>query len=194
MLKYRNYGFKFHHAEGDIASMLLWLRSYPSRVPPYATHHCGVGAIVINSKNEILVVREHERLVDWKIPGGYVNIGEDFSAAATREIFEETGIQTKFLDMILIRHTHNMQFGCSDVYCICRLEPLTEQIIVDAEIEDAKWIPILEFRKNVKQPLAEKAIDIVLEGKYGLKESILKSVISGMLPYKVYTPYDRSEQ
>ena len=33
------YGFKFHHAEGDSSSMLLWLPENENRVPPYATHH-----------------------------------------------------------------------------------------------------------------------------------------------------------
>ena len=35
------YDFKFHHAEGDVATMLLWLGQTECKVPPFATHHLG---------------------------------------------------------------------------------------------------------------------------------------------------------
>ena len=51
------YGFKFHHAEGDNAKMVLWLRDGPSKVPIFASHHAGVGCVVMHEDN-ILVVKE----------------------------------------------------------------------------------------------------------------------------------------
>ena len=53
----RMYGFKFHHAEGDNAKMVLWLRDGPSKVPIFASHHAGVGCVVMHEDN-ILVVKE----------------------------------------------------------------------------------------------------------------------------------------
>ena len=35
------YGFKYHHAEGEDAQLLLWIGEGESKVPPYATHHIG---------------------------------------------------------------------------------------------------------------------------------------------------------
>ncbi len=35
------YGFKYHHAEGDNAQLLLWIGEGECKVPPYATHHIG---------------------------------------------------------------------------------------------------------------------------------------------------------
>lgn len=35
-------GFRFHHAEGDTATLSLWLAEGPSRLPAFATHQVGV--------------------------------------------------------------------------------------------------------------------------------------------------------
>jgi ADP-ribose pyrophosphatase YjhB (NUDIX family) len=58
---------------------MLWLSDGPCKVPPFATHHCGVGAIIIDENDNILVVKEHKnsKLVGWKLPGGYANLGEN---------------------------------------------------------------------------------------------------------------------
>ena len=61
-------GFKFHNAEGSDATLLLWLREDTCKVPPFATHHCGVGGLVLK-KDKILVVKEHGRDSKWKLPG-----------------------------------------------------------------------------------------------------------------------------
>ena len=45
-------------------------------VPDFAHHMVGVGAMVVNEKKEILVVREKYRPEPhWKLPGGYVDPG-----------------------------------------------------------------------------------------------------------------------
>lgn len=68
--EYSNSGFKYHHAEGDTATLLLWLPNTACTVPSYATHHVGVGAAVLDEHNDkILVVKEKHKLVNWKLPG-----------------------------------------------------------------------------------------------------------------------------
>ena len=115
----RLHGFKFHHAEGEIATMLLWLPEGECKVPPFATHHCGVAGVLTFNHN-ILVVKEKSKLTGWKLPGGYVNLNEEFGAAAEREVFEETGILSKFDSVLAFRHSLKVQFGRGDVYIICR--------------------------------------------------------------------------
>lgn len=51
-----------------------------------------------------------------KLPGGYVNLGEEFGAAACREVEEETGVKTRFRSLLSVRHQHNVSFGRSDMY------------------------------------------------------------------------------
>lgn len=56
--------------------MYKWLPNTPSNLPPASHTNLGVGAMVFNDKNEILVVSEN--YIDfphWKLPGGYVERG-----------------------------------------------------------------------------------------------------------------------
>jgi ADP-ribose pyrophosphatase YjhB (NUDIX family) len=57
----------------------------------------GVGAIVVNSQQEMLVVQEANgplRGQDfWKMPTGLVHEGEDLIDAVEREVLEETGVR-----------------------------------------------------------------------------------------------------
>jgi len=51
-------GFRFHHAEPDYVMMTRWLHGAPSTLPPNASHQVGVGAFVVNERDEVLVVQE----------------------------------------------------------------------------------------------------------------------------------------
>ena len=54
----------------------------------------GVGAIVLNNKNKILVGKRADNPVDkWQMPQGGVNKGENLINAMKRELMEETSIQ-----------------------------------------------------------------------------------------------------
>jgi len=60
-----------------------------------------VGAIVFKDNKVLLVRRGKPPAEDlWAIPGGAVEIGESLSAAAEREIFEETGITIRALEPV----------------------------------------------------------------------------------------------
>lgn len=75
--------------------------------------------------------------------------GEDIVNAVRREVLEETGIQTKFVSLICFRHMLNFRFGCSDIYFICHLKPLTQDINVEPrEITDAQWMDVSEMIAN----------------------------------------------
>lgn len=60
--------------------MYLWLpQNEHCNIPQYAHTMVGVGAVVINDKNQLLTIKEKSSLVGaklWKIPGGYVEPGK----------------------------------------------------------------------------------------------------------------------
>lgn len=54
-------------------------------IPPFAHTMVGVGALVINERNQVLVVSEMHALIagSWKLPGGYVE-PSTYSESITR--------------------------------------------------------------------------------------------------------------
>ncbi len=47
---------------------------------------------------------------------------------------------------ILCRQAHRYNFGCSDLYFVCQLRPLTNEIHkCPKELKECKWMPIEEF-------------------------------------------------
>ena len=55
----------------------------------------GVGAIVLNSENKVLVGKRKDNPIDkWQMPQGGVEKGEDYLSAMKRELYEETSIKS----------------------------------------------------------------------------------------------------
>ncbi|XP_055959785.1 nudix hydrolase 7-like [Mercurialis annua] len=152
-------GFKYHHAEADYLMLVYWIPHHiPNTLPDNASHRVGIGAFVINNIKEVLVVNEKNGGFRgtgvWKLPTGVVNEGEDISKAAIREVFEETGIETEFVEVLTFRQSHQSFFSKSDLFFVCMLRPRSFDIQKqDSEIEAAKWMPMKEY---VEQPYNKK--------------------------------------
>ena len=205
--KMSSLGFQYHHAQGTIAKLNLWLREdTESKVPEFATHHVGVGALVINSRNEVLCVRElSKNYMPWKIPGGLSELGESIAEAAVREVMEETGVPTKFHSILSFRHTHGLANGRSDLYFVCRLDPLEENdedgkaIIPEpcaqaCEIEATQWVPFAEYRAmvdgtdgNPGHPMMHNVLKVYDRG-LRIQPKEVKSVVPGRKPNPMYIP------
>lgn len=201
-------GFRFHHAVGAKAVLNLWLKESESKVPEFATHNVGVGAVVINSRSEILCVRElRQNYMPWKTPTGLSNLGEQIDDAGVREVFEETGIRTKFHSILSFRQTHNLAHGRSDLFFVCRLDPIEavgddgRPIIVSptaqaCEIEKTEWVPLSDYRamihdKDQGHPMMRHVIDLYDAGKR-IDKNMVDSVIPGRRPNAMYVPsFDR---
>ena len=81
-------GFVFHHVTEEYAMMTIQIEDN-AFVPPYATHYIGVGGVVINENDELLVVSEKYRAPGrgpgYKLPGGALLPGEHLAEAAVSE-------------------------------------------------------------------------------------------------------------
>ncbi|XP_028785263.1 nudix hydrolase 2 isoform X2 [Neltuma alba] len=144
-------GFRYHHAEPEYLMLVYWLPETASNIPANATHRVCVGGFVMNEKREILVVQEKSGPFwipgVWKFPTGSVDQGEDICAAVIREVKEETGIDTKFLEVLALRQTpKSYLITKSELFILCMLRPLSFDIQVqEQEIGAAQWMPFEEY-------------------------------------------------
>jgi mutator protein MutT len=84
----------------------------------------------------------------WKLPGGLVETGETIDQAVMREVWEETGVKTKFVSIIGFRELLKYQWGQQDMYFVCYLEPEdSEEIDVQHtdEVSRCEWIDAVSF-------------------------------------------------
>src|SRR5574344_2131926 len=141
-----------------------------------ANHTLGVGAVVINSKNEILLIKEIIRNEYYKLPGGHIDDAEMISQALSREVFEETGVVVDFERIISIGHFYPHQFHKSNLYVLCLAKPKSLKIDVKdkKEISEAIWLDLDEMFKRG---------DI-----HDYTKTIVKSALSGQGLYKSETP------
>ncbi|XP_073835420.1 uncharacterized protein [Musca autumnalis] len=145
-------GFEFHHANQGYVVLYRWLpEDEYENIPVYAHTMLGVGGLVVNENNEVLVVCERFSLIpnSWKLPGGYAEPHENIIDAAIREVREETGIECEFNTVISLRHSHGGIFGCSDIYCVVALTPKSSDLRrCEREIAKLQWMPISEYLEH----------------------------------------------
>ncbi len=150
-------GFVFHHSTTEHLMLTKQLVK-DAFVPLYATHYIGAGGVVMNDKEELLVVCERfrggGRPPYYKLPGGALHPSEHLADGVIREVFEETGVPTHFDGLICFRHWHGYRYDKSDIYFVCRLKPMHQIIKMQtAEIEECFWMPVEEYlqSENVSQ-------------------------------------------
>lgn len=194
------YGFQYHHAEKDQAVLFKWLPSdCESKIPMFASHQVGVAGVAYRQDtNQLLMIQDRMMVKQmWKFPGGAANLGENIEETAVREVFEETGVESKFASVIGFRQQHNYPggHGRSDLYIVCRLEPLSYEInACKDEIKACEWIDLesmCNYKENKLTQLMAKSI------KYGITHGfdsidIRPKQMSSVFPGRSYRYFYRN--
>jgi len=141
--------FTFHNCGDKYVMMVKKLIPNPI-IPTAPTHTLGVGVVVINEKDEILLIKERFSNIGYKLPGGHIDLGEKIETAVCREVLEETGIIVEFESIITLSSFHPHQFGKGNIYILCNAKPKSETINIQdiEEILEAKWMNVEEFLKD----------------------------------------------
>ncbi|KAI6191574.1 Adenylate kinase isoenzyme 1 [Aphelenchoides bicaudatus] len=119
-------GFVYHHAQPERVVLTKWLpENRMSTLPKYPFTNVGVGGVVENSNGEILLMKERRgHYLGWKFPGGLADPNESLPQAAIREVLEETGVETQFVNILTFRHTTAGPYAnTGDLYFVCHLKP-----------------------------------------------------------------------
>jgi len=152
---------------------------YSDYVARHSLHKIGVGGICLRD-GEILVVKNTYGVSKgkWTLPGGYVELGETLSNSIEREVFEETGIETRAVNILALRHMVNEKKDrglISDLYVVFNLEYISGNPTSGSdEISDTRFI---DFNKVSKQEIS------------GLSRYIIKNLLSSKdLSLQTYEP------
>ena len=62
-----------------------------------------VGALVVNDKEEILLVRSYKWRSKYTVPGGHIELGERSETAVKREVREEVGLEVEPVRLLLVQ-------------------------------------------------------------------------------------------
>ncbi len=112
-----------------------------------------VGALVVNPRGQVLIVKTTKWKGTWGVPGGKVEWGETLEAALVREFKEEVGLeltkirfgllQEAVLDSQFVREAH---FIMINYYAFSAIETITP----NEEIEEWAWVTP---QQGLKYPL-----------------------------------------
>lgn len=103
-----------------------------------------VGALVVNQKDEVLIVRSIKWNNKFTVPGGHIELGERAEDAISREVKEETGLDVEPIKLLLVqeaiypkdyfKHEH---FVFMDYLCRTK----SSEVNLDGrELQDYVWI------------------------------------------------------
>lgn len=133
-------------------------REYPS-APIVA-----VGGVVIHDDHVLLIRRaKPPSQGEWSIPGGAVEAGETLRDALRREIREETGLNTRPLEMLetldrIVRdNAGKVQYHYVLVDWVCSLEG--GEIAPSDEVMEARWAVRDELGNFGLRPNTKRIID-----------------------------------
>jgi nucleoside triphosphatase len=103
-----------------------------------------VGAIILNKKGQMLLVRSHKWGDRYTVAGGHVEVGETLVGALKREIKEEVGLRVREVEFLMVQEAifskefwEKRHFIFFDFVCRCS----NERAKVDGkEIQGHMWV------------------------------------------------------
>jgi 8-oxo-dGTP pyrophosphatase MutT (NUDIX family) len=137
--------FSVHHATPEYFMFVKGPGELPPRSPPlYGTHYARVECVVVeHGTGRILVVLERIGTMDAcrKLVTGSVDLGEYISAAAVREVTEETGIRSEFRGVLGLINRIGTRFGRDELLIGCLLTAASGQDprATSDEIKAVEW-------------------------------------------------------
>ena len=184
-------GFIFHSCNEDYILVVKRLKEN-AIIPTASNHTLGVGAVVINDKNELLVIKERISTAGYKLPGGHIDDAELITTALEREVFEETGIIVEFESIISLGHFYPHQFHKSNLYILCTAIAKSSKInIQDShEIIDAKWVNVDEYLNDEEVFDYSKAIVSSAIKSKGLKRANQETLCHIKKDFELFFPIE----
>ncbi len=119
-----------------------------------------VGALIVNAKGEVLIVRSKKWGNKYTVPGGHIELGERAEDAIEREVKEETGLDSEAVKLLIVQqaiypkdyHKHEhfifMDYVCKAKSSEVKLDGRELQSYVWVNPEEALKLDLEEYTRN----------------------------------------------
>ena len=115
-----------------------------------------VAISAIISNNRILLIRRVRDGYEgfWSLPGGKVRTNEHVSETAVREVLEETGLESEFIEHLghVSEHQVNGETVKHVILHLCRLEPRTLELAKKDDEGELGWFE-LDKIESIRQEM-----------------------------------------
>ena len=113
-----------------------------------------VGGLIRNDSGEVLMIRTHKWSNLWGIPGGKTKWGETSLEALRREIKEETALDVKDIEFVLVQDCIGSKEFYREAHFVllnytCRCAGRSE-VKLNEEAQEFRWVPV---DQALKMPL-----------------------------------------
>ena len=128
-----------------------------------------VGALIVNDRREVLLVRSHKWGEKYTVPGGHIELGERAEDAIVREVKEETGLDSIAQELLIVqqaiypkdyyKHEHYLflDYVCKALSADVRLDGRELQSYVWVKPEEALSLDLEEYTRNFVVKYLEKS-------------------------------------
>jgi nucleoside triphosphatase len=107
-----------------------------------------VGAVILNAKNKVLIVRSTKWNSKYIIPGGHIELGEKMKDALIREVKEETGLKIYDIELLSLKESiYSKSFGEQKHFIfidyLCKTD--SNEVKLNDEADAYEWISLAEL-------------------------------------------------
>ena len=127
-----------------------------------------VGALVVNEKGQVLIVKSKKWGDKYTVPGGHIELGERAEDAIVREVKEETGLDVGPVELLIVQqaiypkdyHKHQ-HFIFMDYVCQAK----TQNVQLDGrELQEYVWVSPEEALKLDLEEYTRNFVERYLNG------------------------------
>ena len=127
-----------------------------------------VGALIVNDRGEVLLVRSYKWGEKYTVPGGHIELGERAEDAIVREVKEETGLDSVAEELLIVQqaiyakdyHKHEhyifMDYVCKAISTEVKLDGRELQSFIWLRPEDALKLDLEEYTRRFVLKYLEK--------------------------------------
>jgi len=132
-------------------------------------------AVILNNKGEILMVRRSKadvrRPLQWDLPGGYLEEGEEFIASIRREIAEETALEVTDVELAYAKteirkwKDHEGPHVRNVIFLSYLAKAGAGDVTLSSEHDMFQWKPLAEAIEQYEYPTHRELLKHILDNQ-----------------------------